>query len=164
MSDESHVMEGFQIKFLLLQKAMTPCQIKRKRKKACRFFFFSVSGQNSSQKAHSAASAVLHLYYIKIWLILKQTACPVMHCRKQLPYCTVATYTKSVTIIWPCGSLTHREIARREEREKTKKSLCFPDSSVPFIQGCKRNIPSIFRRNMSDLSGFEPSSYSNSKA
>lgn len=116
-------MEGFQIKFLLLQKAMTPCQIKRKRKKACRFFFFSVSGQNSSQKAHSAASAVLHLYYIKIWLILKQTACPVMHCRKQLPYCTVATYTKSVTIIWPCGSLTTEKL-QDERRERKQKNHC----------------------------------------
>jgi len=90
-------MAGFQIKFLLLQKAMPSCQIKSKRKQAGRLFFSSASGQNSSCKAHSAASAVPHRYHIRICLILKQTTCPAMHCGKQLPYSTVATYTKSAT-------------------------------------------------------------------
>lgn len=97
MSDELHVMAGFQMNFLLLEKAMPSCRIKMERKQAQRFFsFFSVSGQNSSHKAHSAASALLRLYYIKTCLIPKQIMSPTMHWRKQLPYCTVATYTKSM--------------------------------------------------------------------
>lgn len=164
MSDESLVMAGFQIKFLLLQKAMTSCQIKRKRKQACRFFF-SVSDQNSSRKAHSAASAVLHLYYIKICLILKQTACPVMHCKNGFstalwPLTQKAWQGNYNLAMWE--SDPQRNCKMRGERE-AKKSLCFPGSSVPFIHGYKGNIPSIFRRNRSDILGFEPSSYRNSK-
>lgn len=53
MSDESHVMAGFQIKFLLLQKAMILAKFQTKGNMHSDFFL-SVSGQNSSCKSHSA--------------------------------------------------------------------------------------------------------------
>lgn len=165
MSDESHVMAGFQIKFLLLQKTMNFCKIERKRKQAC-FFFFSLC-LAKIQVAKLILQSQQYCIYSTLKFASFSSKLHVLRCIVGLSFPTALwPFTQKVwqgnynLAMW--DSDPQRNCKTRRERE-TKKLLCFPGSSDPFMHGNKGNIPSIFRRNMSDLSGFEPSSYNKSK-
>lgn len=120
-------MEGFQIKFLLLQKAMTYCQIKRKRKKACRFFFLCVWPKFQSENSFCSLSSIASILHQNLaHSQANSLSCDALQKTASLLHCGhLHKKCDKETIIWPCGSLTHREIARREEREKTKNHCAF---------------------------------------